>query len=222
MEFESISNERSQPVKVLVIGNSGVGKTSLCRRYVDQTYAEKDLYKPTIGVDFCSKEFMSKENNKYIFQFWDIGGQDRFINMSHIYYKDSDFCLILFDVTNRKSFEECAKWKLDLDEKYRMIDDSKCPCLLIGNKCDEMAKREVDQEEIMDMCNLFEFFGYMEISVKNNIMVKETVDYISNIIMEKKETMSTKYDILINKSAFNLVDGPAPRCFSSVKKPYRC
>jgi GTPase SAR1 family protein len=54
--------------------------------------------------------------------------------MTHVYYKNSDFCLIMFDLMNRKSFESCAKWKLDLDEKYSFYDGSKCPCLLIGNK----------------------------------------------------------------------------------------
>ena len=54
--------------------------------------------------------------------------------MTHVYYKNSDFCLIMFDLMNRKSFEACARWKLDLDEKYSFYDGSKCPCLLIGNK----------------------------------------------------------------------------------------
>ena len=68
------------------------------------------------------------------FNVWDIGGQERYIYMTHVYYKNADYCLIMFELNNRKSFEDCAKWKEDLDNKYRLNDGSKCPCLLVGNK----------------------------------------------------------------------------------------
>lgn len=54
--------------------------------------------------------------------------------MTHVFYKNADFCLIVFDISNRESFEACARWKMDLDEKYEMENGMKCPCLLIGNK----------------------------------------------------------------------------------------
>ncbi len=65
-------NAPSIPVKILVVGNSGVGKTSLCNRYLSDQFAR--AYKPTVGVEFSSKEFTSKKNTKFSFQFWDIGG----------------------------------------------------------------------------------------------------------------------------------------------------
>ena len=76
----------------------------------------------------------SPNRNEFTFQFWDIGGQERNLFMSRMYYKNADFCLIMFDLMDRESFKACAKWKKDLDDKYRMEDGSKCPCLLIGNK----------------------------------------------------------------------------------------
>jgi hypothetical protein len=115
----------------------------------------------------------------------------------------------MFDLTSRPSFEACAKWKTDLDEKYRMKDGTKCPCLLIGNKCDEITSRKLEQAEVEDFCqhyglsffidtflwsfrndflpfngfkiinlNNFNkgFYGYIEISVKNDIMVKQTIE----------------------------------------------
>ena len=88
----------------------------------------------TTKVEFCSKDLVSSEDNAFTFQFWDIGGQERYIYMTHVYYKNADFCLIMFDLMSRDSFRACAKWKKDLDDKYRMEDGSKCPCLLIGNK----------------------------------------------------------------------------------------
>ena len=64
----------------------------------------------------------------------DIGGQERYIHMTHVFYKEADFCLIVFDITSRDSFEACARWKKDLDDKYVMDNGLTCPCLLIGNK----------------------------------------------------------------------------------------
>jgi GTPase SAR1 family protein len=85
-------------------------------------------------VEFCSKEIISERRNKYNFYFWDIGGQERYIHMTHCFYKDADFCLVIFDITNRESFLACAKWKKDLDDKYMLKSGKSCPCLLIGNK----------------------------------------------------------------------------------------
>lgn len=149
-----MSDKKETTIKILVVGNSGVGKTSLCNRYINDQFVR--AYKPTVGVEFCSKEFESEKKNKFNFQFWDIGGQERYIYMTHVYYKNSDFCLIMFDLMNRESFQACAKWKTDLDEKYRLSDGSKCPCLLIGNKCD-MPNRVLEQTEIEDFCREYGF-----------------------------------------------------------------
>lgn len=54
--------------------------------------------------------------------FWDIGGQERYIYMTNVYYRNAEFCLIMFDLTDRHSFEACSKWKLDLDLKYKLSD----------------------------------------------------------------------------------------------------
>ena len=103
-------------------------------RYINDIFLKS--HKPTVGVEFCSKEIKAAKaaNRTFNLQFWDIGGQERYIYMTHVYYKSSDFCLIMFDLNNRESFKACARWKRDLDEKYRLDDGSKCPCLLIGNK----------------------------------------------------------------------------------------
>lgn len=196
----SNSNDEITSVKILVIGNSGVGKTSLCHRYINEIYVK--AYKPTVGVEFCSKEMTVQHpsSKKFNIQFWDIGGQERYIHMTHVYYKNSDFCLVMFDLTNRESFKACAKWKADLDEKYCLDDGSNCPCLLIGNKCD-LNDRVLEQSEIEDFCEEHGFYGFMEVSVKKNIMVDETIEYITDIIVKKKENdvKMRKYELVLKK-----------------------
>lgn len=101
----------------------------------DEIKREKKHLNLLFQVEFCSKEIAgSKDAANFNLQFWDIGGQERYIYMTHVYYKNSDFCLIMFDLNNLESFKACARWKRDLDDKYRLEDGSKCPCLLIGNK----------------------------------------------------------------------------------------
>lgn len=179
---------QTETIKVVVIGNSGVGKTSLCRLFFNDKFTA--VHKPTVGVEFSSKEYVSKRNKTYNLNFWDIGGQERYIYMTNVYYKNADFCLVMFDLTNRESFEACAKWKQDLDLKYKLDDvDSNCPCLLVGNKSD-MTNRVLDQSEIEDFCMEHGFYGYMEVSVKRDIMARETIDYIVGKIVSKREKKS--------------------------------
>jgi len=210
-------------IKVIVIGNSGVGKTSLCRLFFNDKFTT--VHKPTVGVEFSSKEYVSKRNKRYNLNFWDIGGQERYIYMTNVYYKNADFCLVMFDLTNRESFEACSKWKQDLDLKYKLDDvDSNCPCLLVGNKSD-MSNRVLDQSEIEDFCMEHGFYGYMEVSVKKDIMARETIDYIVGKIVSKREKKSKLKEDLKKEvqKAFslkkeNLADKPSEQEHSGVFK----
>merc|ERR1739845_12760 len=115
--------------------------------------------------------------------------------MTHVFYKDAEFCLIVFDLTKRESFEACAKWKKDLDDKHTLENGEKCPCLLIGNKCD-LPNRVLEQIEIADFCKENNFYGYMEISAKNDIMVKDTITYLTSQIIKTKEDESEKANVV--------------------------
>jgi Ras-related protein Rab-32 len=87
-----------------------------------------------IGVDFALKVINVDDNTMVRLQLWDIAGQERFYNMTRVYYKDAVGCFIVFDVTRASTFEAVIKWKDDLDSKVTLQDGSPIPCVLLANK----------------------------------------------------------------------------------------
>ena len=114
--------------KILLIGNSSVGKSSIFNRYVDNCYS--DLSVSTIGVDFKIKTL--KINNKIIkLQIWDTNGQERFKAITNSYYRNSHGIIVVFDITDRKSFTGLRNWLNDADR----YSENTCK-ILVGNKSD--------------------------------------------------------------------------------------
>lgn len=138
---------------MLVIGELGTGKTSIIKRYVHQFFSQH--YRATIGVDFALKVVHWDQSTVIRLQLWDIAGmsplsvsicmyrsalvleqsgQERFGNMTRVYYKEAVGAFIVFDVTRSSTFESVAKWKQDLDTKVQLPDGSPIPCVLLANK----------------------------------------------------------------------------------------
>lgn len=176
-------------LKVLVIGDPCVGKTSFVQRYVNGTFHRN--YKGTIGVDFALKimrwtdsEFGGTAGTVKV-QLWDIAGQERYTSMTRVYYRDAHGCILMFDLTNRNSFLNVVKWKRDFDSKCVTGDTSPIPCLLVANKSDVEAERSVTVEEIERLCNEFNFASWAEVSVKDNLMVEESMKFLIAKILER-------------------------------------
>ncbi|CAG5124397.1 unnamed protein product [Candidula unifasciata] len=169
--------------KVIIIGDPFVGKTSFVQKYVSNTF-RKD-YKMTIGVDFALKVIRWSHKYNIKLQLWDIAGQERFTSMTRVYYKDAHACLIMFDLTQKSTFQNTVRWKRDLDQKCNLVDGSPVPCLLLANKCDDIEHREVTQEEIEELCKEFNFLGWSETSVKDGLMIEESMGFLLEEMMAK-------------------------------------
>ncbi|KAA0202538.1 hypothetical protein HAZT_HAZT006786, partial [Hyalella azteca] len=118
--------------KILVIGELGTGKTSIIKRYVHQFFSQH--YRATIGVDFALKVVSWDANTVIRLQLWDIAGQERFGNMTRVYYKEAVGAFIVFDVTRAQTFDCVSKWKNDLDTKVTLPNGSPIPTVLLANK----------------------------------------------------------------------------------------
>ncbi|KAJ8886112.1 hypothetical protein PR048_012321 [Dryococelus australis] len=125
-------DKREHLYKILVIGELGTGKTSIIKRYVHQFFSQH--YRATIGVDFALKVLNWDTNSIIRLQLWDIAGQERFGNMTRVYYKEAVGAFIVFDVTRAATFDAVVKWKQDLDTKVQLPDGSPIPCVLLANK----------------------------------------------------------------------------------------
>lgn len=174
--------------KVLLIGDPGVGKTSFVQRYTNNIF--RTDYKGTVGVDFALKVLRVNRDMTVKLQLWDVAGQERFTWMTRVYYRDSRGCIVMFDLSNRKSFLSVAKWKRDLDAKCSMPDGSPVPCLLLANKCD-LRERHVTIDEIEDMYNELNFIGWTETSAKVDTMVKDSVKYLIDTMLKYEEKEGT-------------------------------
>ncbi|KOB74791.1 Rab32 [Operophtera brumata] len=126
------SERREHLYKILVIGELGTGKTSIIKRYVHQFFSQH--YRATIGVDFALKVLNWDANTIIRLQLWDIAGQERFGNMTRVYYKEAVGAFIVFDVSRVATFDAVLKWKNDLDAKVQLPDGSPIPCVLLANK----------------------------------------------------------------------------------------
>ena len=183
--------------KVLLIGNSDVGKSSLILRYVDQIW--NDVFVPTIGVDFKVKS-LQIDNKRVKMQIWDTAGQERFRNVISSYFKGAHGILLIYDITARESVKELENW---LGEVERNATPQVLK-ILIGNKCDLDEQRQitVDEGEAFAARNGMKF---IETSAKNNTNVNEAFEALAKIMVEssnKKNVIKVeKKTIKVDKGA---------------------
>uniref|UniRef100_A0A3Q4MID2 Ras-related protein Rab n=1 Tax=Neolamprologus brichardi TaxID=32507 RepID=A0A3Q4MID2_NEOBR len=163
-------------LKVLIVGDGNVGKSSFVHRYVSGQFNK--TYKMTVGVDFSVKLLHWSDKEKVRLQLWDIAGQERFISMTRIYYKGALGCVVMFDVTSSSSFSSCRHWKEDLDNKAMLPNGHSIPCILVANKCD-LAHRAVSADTIDRFSKAHGFITWMETSVKDNKNVGEAMSAAS-------------------------------------------
>ncbi|XP_004444410.2 ras-related protein Rab-32 isoform X2 [Drosophila pseudoobscura] len=178
----STSEKREHLYKILVIGELGTGKTSFIKRYVHQFFSQN--YRATIGVDFALKVLQWDGNTIVRLQLWDIAGQERFGNMTRVYYKEAVGAFIVFDVTRSGTFDCVSKWKEDLDSKVQLPDGSPIPCILLANKCDQEKQGIITNPEKMDeYVRENGFAGWFETSAKENINIDEASRALVNKIL---------------------------------------
>uniref|UniRef100_A0A672HVK6 Ras-related protein Rab n=1 Tax=Salarias fasciatus TaxID=181472 RepID=A0A672HVK6_SALFA len=161
-------------MKIVIIGDAAVGKTSFVHRYVNGQFSQ--TYLPTMGVDFSVKVLRWSEKETVRLHIWDIAGQERFVSMTRVYYKGALGCVVMFDVTKLSSFLKCHHWKQDLDNKVMLPSGAPIPCILLANKCD-LPERVVTADSIAEFSKNNGFFTWMETSVRDNRNVDEAMRF---------------------------------------------
>ena len=174
--------------KVLLLGNSDVGKSSILLRYVDSVWNE--TFVPTIGVDFKVKT-VEIGDKKVKMQIWDTAGQERFRNVISTYFRGGNGLLLIYDITNKDSFKNLESWLIEI-EKNASENILK---LLIGNKSDLEEDREISKEEGQAFANR-NGMQFMETSAKMNTNVDEAFQALGKLMIEfnlgKNTTMASQ------------------------------
>ena len=161
--------------KVLLLGNSNVGKSSLFLRFVDDIW--NDTFVPTIGVDFKIKTF-EIDSKKIKMQIWDTAGQERFKNIIASYYRGAHGILLLYDVTDKDSFKNLSNWLIEI-EKNASKNVLK---VLIGNKSDLEDKRLVSYNQGKEFADTYGL-KFIETSAKKNLNVNEAFETLGRELM---------------------------------------
>uniref|UniRef100_A0A4X1VR77 Ras-related protein Rab n=1 Tax=Sus scrofa TaxID=9823 RepID=A0A4X1VR77_PIG len=184
---------REHLFKVLVIGELGVGKTSIIKRYVHQLFSQH--YRATIGVDFALKVLNWDSRTLVRLQLWDIAGQERFGNMTRVYYKEAVGALVVFDISRGSTFEAVLKWKNDLDSKVHLPNGSPIPAVLLANKCDQKKDSGQNPSQMDQFCKEHGFTGWFETSAKDNINIDEAARFlVENILANHQSFPSEEND----------------------------
>ena len=169
--------------KVLLLGNSDVGKSSMLLRFVDSVW--NDAFTPTIGVDFKVKT-LEIDNKRVKMQIWDTAGQERFRTVVSTYFRGAHGILLLYDVTNKDSFKNLENWLIEIEKN----SNQKVLKILIGNKCDLTEDREITTEEGQTFANR-NGMEFMETSAKMNTNVSEAFTTLGKLMIEFNSKTNT-------------------------------
>eukprot|EP01091_Cochliopodium_minus_P020653 TRINITY_DN909_c0_g1_i1.p1 TRINITY_DN909_c0_g1~~TRINITY_DN909_c0_g1_i1.p1 ORF type:complete len:200 (+),score=47.59 TRINITY_DN909_c0_g1_i1:66-665(+) len=172
-------------IKILIIGDSGVGKSCLLLRYTDNTFT--DSFISTIGVDFKTK-IVDIQGKKIKMECWDTAGQERFQTITASYYRGASGIILVYDVTNRESFEKLTLWKSEID-KYSGKNDN-LQVMILGNKC-ELDYRVIEKSEAQEYASGINA-KFLEVSAKNKINVDEAFLSIATSILNSGEKPKQK------------------------------
>ena len=170
--MDQMSKSTKNDIKIIVVGNSGTGKTSFVNKWIKDSFDE--TYKATIVSEFSYKIVEYKEKS-YKIQLWDLAGMDQNICITKIFSKDSHGCIVLSDITDEKTLTECVKWKNTVDETTKFLDGTNIPSILIRNKVDlleENNEKDDDEEMIKDFCEKNKFLKCFKTSAKTGTNIE--------------------------------------------------
>lgn len=151
-----------QTLKLLILGDAGVGKTSLLNQFVNREFSCQ--YKATIGSDFLSKQ-IEIDGKLITLQIWDTAGQERFQSLGPTFYRGTDCCIFVYDVTKPISFENIKKWQSEFSKQIGIADSDKFAFLLLGNKSD-INEKAVQKSAAAEYAQMNGNMLFYEVSAK--------------------------------------------------------
>ena len=173
-------------LKVIVVGDSAVGKTSLLNQYCYEKF--ENTVQPTVGCDFCTKVITNYKQKTIRMQLWDVAGQERFKNLLKMYVRGSLGCVIVTDTTVPESLESALDWKrVVMEQADPLQDGGPIPFVLFDNKSD-LLPREKIKDKAMFLENYVKTNGIAKgfmTSAKENINLNEAFEYLAKVILER-------------------------------------
>jgi len=163
--------------KILLIGDSGVGKSCLLLRFADDSWTETHI--STIGVDFKIKT-LTIDGKTVKLQIWDTAGQERFRTITSSYYRGAQGIILVYDCTDRESFNNVKQWMGEID-RYACENVNK---LLVGNKCDLQAEKTVDTNTAKEFADSYDI-PFIETSAKTGFNVEKCFVQIATSIKNR-------------------------------------
>ena len=164
-------------IKLLIIGDSGVGKSCLLLRFADDSFTNSFI--TTIGIDFKIKTLIIDEKRVRL-QIWDSAGQERFRTITNAYYRGAMGIILVYDVGELSSFQNISNWLGNI-EKHSSNDVYR---ILLGNKCDVYGRRQIEESKGREFAQQHGI-KFFETSAKNNINVNEAFTTVAKDIKKK-------------------------------------
>ncbi|XP_073499583.1 ras-related protein Rab-3B isoform X2 [Phyllobates terribilis] len=189
--------------KLLIIGNSSVGKTSFLFRYADDTFTS--AFVSTVGIDFKVKT-VYRNDKRVKLQIWDTAGQERYRTITTAYYRGAMGFILMYDIANEESYNAVQDWATQI--KTYSWDNAQV--VLVGNKCDMEEERVIATEKGKHLADQlgFEFF---EASAKENIQVKQVFERLVDIICEKmSESLDNEHSAATGAKNLRFTDSDVP------------
>lgn len=203
--FDKQDNKYVMQMKVIIIGDSGVGKTSIIKRLQYDSFSE--LHQNTLSIDCTVATFQTDESgNKADVLIWDTCGSEKFRSVAKSYYTDVNGVLLVYDIKNQSSFEHLEFWLNDLDTTLGKERRKKSiPIIVCANKSEELDKRKVDYAMADSWCCL-NSFKHIDCSAKSGINIRYAFEELVLAIIQKVDDKSQVLEVSMNDKTGNVMN----------------
>ena len=169
-------------IKILSMGSAGCGKSCLIKRYCEERFVTK--YIATIGVDYGVKPVKIDRLGEFRINFWDLSGHAEFFEVRNEFYKDTQGCILVYDVTSRESFEQCDSWLMEASKYGASPRDM--PIALCANKVDKKKEQIVSEAEGQQWASS-RGLTYFETSASSGANVQEMFDFLFREVVKRTD-----------------------------------